>query len=88
MHGEIDIAIRSDASQLLCNVVDHGLATVVELGLAKVPGLVISKHGIQLVYGGNEGELGVFENFSVSVSRHVSELINKSIYIWFHLPSR
>lgn len=69
MHGEIDVAIRSDASQLLCNVVDYGLAAVVDVRLAKIPGLAIPDHGVQLVNSSNESELSVLQNLGVSVSR-------------------
>lgn len=65
--GQVDVAVGSDAAELLGNVVDHGLATVVELGLAKVPLLVGPDHLVKLVDGGDEGELGVFENLCVSV---------------------
>ena len=48
---------------------DHGLSTVIELGLAEVPLLLVPDHGIQLVYGGDEGELGVLEHLGVSLGQ-------------------
>jgi len=66
VHGEVDVAIGSDAAKLLRDVVDHGLPAVVELGLTQLPGLVIPDHGVKLVDSGDEGELGVLEHLGVS----------------------
>lgn len=44
VHGKIDIAVGADAAELLGDVVDYGLAAVVEFGLTQVPRLVVSDH--------------------------------------------
>lgn len=66
VHREVDIAVGSDAAQLLRNVVDDRLAAVVELGFAEVPRLLIPNHGVELVHGCNQGELGVFQDLGIS----------------------
>lgn len=66
MDWKVDVAVGTDATELLGNVVDHGLAAVVEVRLAEIPGLRVADHGVELVDGGDEGELGVFEDFGVA----------------------
>lgn len=67
VHGQVEVAVGADAAELGGDVVDDGLAAVVELWLAELPGLAAADHGVELVDGGDEGELRVFEDFGVSV---------------------
>ena len=66
MQGEVEVAVGSDAVELLSNVVDYGLAAVVRFRFAQPPGLVIPDHGVELVDSSDENELRVFEDFGVS----------------------
>lgn len=66
MDGEVNVAVGSDATELLGDVVDDWEATVVEVGLTKLPRLSVADHVVQLVNSSDESELGVFKNFSIS----------------------
>lgn len=67
--GKVDIAIGSDAAELLSDVVNYWLAAVVKVGLLEVPLLTVADHGVQFVHGGNEGELCVLQYLCVSAKR-------------------
>lgn len=66
MHGQVHVAAWPDAAELGRDVMDHGLAPVVELGLAEIPLLRVTHHGVQLVNRGDESELRVLEHLGVS----------------------
>lgn len=70
--GEVNVAVWSNAAELLRDVVDDGLAAVVEIRLAKVPLLAIADHRVELVHGGDEGKLSVLQDLSVSAKQRVS----------------
>lgn len=74
VNGEVDVAVGSYAAELLGDVMDYGLAAVVEIGLAKVPLLAVADHGVKLVHSGNESKLGVFQHLGIS-----AELVCKSM---------
>lgn len=69
VHGQVDVAVRSYAAELLGDVVDHRLPAVVEVGLSKVPLLAVADHGVELLHSGNEGELRVLEDLGVPAGR-------------------
>lgn len=69
MDGKIDVAIGPNATELRSNVVNDRLSTVIELRLAEIPLLLTPDHGIELVYRGDEGELGVLQDLSVSLGQ-------------------
>jgi hypothetical protein len=70
--GELDGArgggggVGADAAELRGDVVDDGLAARVEGGWGERPGLGGEDHGVELVDGGDQGVLRVFEDFCVA----------------------
>lgn len=72
---KVNIVVWSNAAQYMGNVVDNGLTTVVQAGFVQLPGLAMSNHGVELVDGGNEDKLGVFEDLGITIVSCVSHVL-------------
>jgi hypothetical protein len=66
LNGQVEVVVGAETTELSGDIVDDGLATFVELGLAKIPGLAIAEHGVKFLNRSDQDELGVLKNLCVA----------------------